>query len=242
MVDPWILFWITASCDNATAVNPNGTKTHLPNDVSTFYIYGNPAFNTGLWNLRNLISWLIIFLVVPFNKIPLFSKDLITLITSFISLFANVNREPLLRILSPTRTRKFSKSFVHLAVSFFIYSFLYDPNTVYANVTGVSVVLLGSGTPKYSRNPPNCTILDKWVFDNSILSNEPFAKAWQSLKTCVSFNNNFYRKLVSSLEPSITFDETFKVTSVQCFLPDFVWIGQFYIQSVILNHIMVISY
>ena len=39
---------------------------------------------------RNPPSWLVIFLVVPCNKITLFSKDLITLIRFFISLFVRV--------------------------------------------------------------------------------------------------------------------------------------------------------
>ena len=38
------------------------------------------------------------FLVAPFNKIPLFSKDLIILIMSFISLCVRVIPEPLLDV------------------------------------------------------------------------------------------------------------------------------------------------
>ena len=40
------------------------------------------------------------------------------------------------------------------------------------------------------RNPPNCIILDNWVFENVILSYEPFAKALQIFETCVLVNNN----------------------------------------------------
>ena len=35
-------------------------------------------------------------------------------------------------------------------------------------------------------NPPNCTILDDWVFESFILADEAFAKALQSFETSVS--------------------------------------------------------
>ena len=51
-----------------------------------------------------------------------------------------------------------------------------------------------------NRNPHNCIILNNWVFENFILADKPFAKAEQSLVTCVSVNNSLYGKLVSLLE------------------------------------------
>ena len=71
------------------------------------------------------------------------------------------------------------------------------------------------------KNPPSCTFLDSWVFDNFILVDEPFAKTLRSLETCVSVNSNLYGKLVSSLQSAITFDEIFKVTSVLFIIPGF---------------------
>ena len=68
------------------------------------------------------------------------------------------------------------------------------------------------------RTPSDCTILDSWVFDNFILADELFTKALWALETCLSVNN-LCQILVSSLEPPITFDERFKVTSVP--FPDF---------------------
>ena len=53
-----------------------------------------------------------------------------------------------------------------------------------------------------------------------MLVDELFAKALRSFKTYL-FNNHLYEKLVSSLELRITFDERFKVTSVQFFIIDF---------------------
>ena len=68
-----------------------------------------------------------------------------------------------------------------------------------------------------NRNPPNCTILDNWVLENFILTDESFAKALQTFEAGVSVNNILSRKLVSSLEFPIKFDERFKVTSAPFF-------------------------
>ena len=51
-----------------------------------------------------------------------------------------------------------------------------------------------------------------------MLADKPFAKALQILETCVSVNNNFGRRLVSSLEFPIKFDERLKITSVPFFI------------------------
>ena len=50
---------------------------------------------------------------------------------------------------------------------------------------------------------------------------ESFPKALLNFESCVLVNNNLCRKLVSSLELSIKFDETFSVTSVPFFIADF---------------------
>ena len=111
-------FWIAASVAGAAAVNPNGTKALLANGVTTSFINGKSVVINGLRKLRNPASWLLTFLVVPFNKIPLFSKDLISFIVSFILLFATVIPEteiaeiPFLTflpvILSPVSARRLS--------------------------------------------------------------------------------------------------------------------------------------
>ena len=54
-----------------------------------------------------------------------------------------------------------------------------------------------------------------------MLADEPFARALQSLETCVLVNNNLCGKLVLSLELPTTFDESFKITSLPFFVPDF---------------------
>ena len=89
-----LFFLIVASVADAVAVNPNGINTLLANGVITFFINGRPTFTNGARNLSNLPSCIIILAVVSFNKIPRFSKDLITFIISFISLFVSVIPEP----------------------------------------------------------------------------------------------------------------------------------------------------
>ena len=50
------------------------------------------------------------------------------------------------------------------------------------------------------RNCLDRTILDSWVFDNFIVTDELFLIALRRLETCVSVNNNLCGKLISSLE------------------------------------------
>ena len=74
---------------------------------------------------------------------------------------------------------------------------------------------------KVPRNPPNYTVLDNWVFNNFILSDELFAKVLQSPETCLSLSNNLCGKLVSSLESPVTSDGRFRVTWVPLFFSSF---------------------
>ena len=68
-----MVLYLAASAADPAAVNPNGIKKLLANRVNRIFIKGKPAVFNGLWKLRNLPSWLVIFLVVPFNRIPVFS-------------------------------------------------------------------------------------------------------------------------------------------------------------------------
>ena len=68
------------------------------------------------------------------------------------------------------------------------------------------------------------------IFDDFMLAEKPFAKAYQSFKTCTLVNNNLWWKLFSSLESPTTFDGIFKVNSVPFFIPDFnLLTRQFYV-------------
>ena len=89
-----MFFWIAASAADILADNPSEIKTFSSNEVSTLFINGTPAAANGLRKLRNPPSWVLISVEVPFDSIPLFSKDLFTFIISFISLFVRVISEP----------------------------------------------------------------------------------------------------------------------------------------------------
>ena len=97
--DPWILFiyffQIAASVADIAADNPNYNKTLLARVISTLFINDKSVVISGLSKIKNHPSWVVIFVVVPFYKIPLFFKELITLI-SFISLFVRVISEPVI--------------------------------------------------------------------------------------------------------------------------------------------------
>ena len=57
--------------------------------------------------------------------------------------------------------------------------------------------LLANGSIK---NPPDCSILCNWVFDNFILADEPFGEVLRSFETCVWVNSNSCGKLFLSLD------------------------------------------
>ena len=82
---------------------------------------------------------------------------------------------------------------------------------------GLSTFLI-KGKPRFSTGPkslpknlPDYPISSNWVFNNFILTEEPFTKALWSLKTCILANNNLCGKLVSPLESLTIFDESFKL-------------------------------
>ena len=70
------------SVAGAFAVNLNGNNTLLANGASAIFINGKHAVINDLKKMKKALFWLILLLVVPFNKIPLFYKYLITFIIS----------------------------------------------------------------------------------------------------------------------------------------------------------------
>ena len=56
--------------------------------------------------------------------------------------------------------------------------------------------VFSNGPSNLPRNPPDCIILDNWVFDNLISVDKWFAKAWRIFATCLLVNNNLSGKLV----------------------------------------------
>ena len=103
--NPKTFFWIAASIANADAVSPNGAKTFLANYVSMFFVNGTAILINGARNLSNPPSWLLILLVVHFNKIPLFSKVIITLLIYFVSFFVSTIPQPLISLIAKTLSK-----------------------------------------------------------------------------------------------------------------------------------------
>ena len=117
--------------------------------------------------------------------------------------------------LSHASIKRFYLLFLYFLVSVLLNPFEYDSRTFNEKLTKLCKPDI---IPDISViNPPDCIILDNWVFENFILANEPFAKALQIFETYKSVNNNFCGILVSSLGFSIKFDGRFKVTSVPFF-------------------------
>ena len=100
-----------------------------------------------------------------------------------------------------------------------------NPNGINTILANGLIIFDIKGNPVFSngrnnlpKNPPDCIILDNWVFDNLILADEVFAETFWRFKTCLLVNNNLWGKLVS-LSP-IIFDDNFKTTSFSLFIAD----------------------
>ena len=76
-----------------------------------------------------------------------------------------------------------------------------------------------NGPRSLPTNPPDCTILDNWVFYNLISVDDLLIKALRIFVTCLLVNDNLWGKLVSSLP--IVFDDNLKNTPVSFFIADF---------------------
>ena len=75
-------------------------------------------------------------------------------------------------------------------------------------------------------NPPDCLILDSWVCENFVLSDELLAFiSFTKTQNFVLVNNSLCGKLVSLLELPIRFHERFKVTLVPYFFSDYNILG-----------------
>ena len=71
------------------------------------------------------------------------------------------------------------------------------------------------------RNSRDCIILDNRAFDSLISVDDLPTKALRRFTTCVLVNNNLRRKLVSSLELPVIFDDYLKTASVSFFVANF---------------------
>ena len=92
-------------------------ETLLTEGVSSFFTNGKPSVINRLKKLRNPLPIVVIFILVPLNKIPLFSRELITSTIFFMSLRVSVIPEPQFF----TRIIHDIKKFISL---FFLYNIL----------------------------------------------------------------------------------------------------------------------
>ena len=76
-----------------------------------------------------------------------------------------------------------------------------------------------NGPRSLPKKPPDCIILDIWVFDKLISVDKLFAKALRRFAAYLLVNNNLRGKLVSSWP--VIFDDNLKTTSDSFFIADF---------------------
>ena len=81
-------FSIAASAVYIAAGNPNAIKALLTKIVSTHFMNSKPTVINDLRKIKRPPFQQLIFWIVTFNKIPLFSQDLITIIISLLFHFS----------------------------------------------------------------------------------------------------------------------------------------------------------
>ena len=103
--------------------------------------------------------------------------------------------------------------------------------------------VFSNGPSNLPRNPPDCMILDNWVYDKLTCVDEWFAKALGRFATCLLVNNKLWGILVS-LSP-IIFGDSLKTTSISFFIADFnllsVELDSFTFKTIVLRHFMLIK-
>ena len=77
------------------------------------------------------------------------------------------------------------------------------------------------GRKSLPRNYSDCIILDDGVFNNFMLADKLLAKVLRWFEACLSVSNNLWKKLVSSMELPIIFNDSCRVTSVAFYNTDF---------------------
>ena len=202
--------------------------------MSTLFINYKPTIIDGIRKFGNRPYWLAIFLAVSLNDILLFSKDLITFWSSLIKVIPEpVTDELQLLIflpitLIPASTRI---SLFNFSVPVIFNSFANELMLTNDVIFLIGVIGRPNTSIETNRNYPNWKILENWIFEDIILADEPFAKAWQIFENCVWVNNNLshHWNLQSNLMKQLHF-----------FVADFDLLGyqwdNFTFTSVILSH------
>ena len=83
--NPAIFHWIATSVADIPVLNSNENKTFQAIDVGALFVNGKATVVNGLRKLGNYPSWLVLFLVDSFDKLPRIFEWF------FISLFLKVN-------------------------------------------------------------------------------------------------------------------------------------------------------
>ena len=117
----------------------------------------------------------------PFNNKPESSRDS-TIFMSFISSFNHP--EPKIFLCIPASATAVNPNGIKTLSANGLITFLINDNPVF-NKRPRSI----------PRNPPDCIVLDNWVFNNLISVDELFAKALRRFATCLLVNNNSCGKL-----------------------------------------------
>ena len=171
-----------------------------------YQIKRNPTF-------CSLASFWIISLT-PFNNEPESSKDLTILIMPSISSFDIISvavPDPKIFLCIPASVADaavVNPNKIKMLLANGLIAFIINSSPVFNNVPR-----------SLSRNPPDCIVLDSWVFDNLISIDALFAKTLHRLATCLLVNN-LLGKLVSSSELRIFYDNL-KTTSALFFIAAF---------------------
>ena len=101
-----------------------------------------------------------------------------------------------------------------------------NPNGMKTLLANALITFFINGNPVFSsnglrsliRNPPDCIVFGKWVFDSLILAGELLAKTLRRFATCLLVINNLCGKLVSLSKLPTIFDDNLKITLVSFLL------------------------
>ena len=136
--------------------------------MTTIFINSKPTVINGITKkMRNPPSWLVIFVVIYFHKILLFSEDLITFI-----IFWSIRLSP---------------AFAKIYLFNFLAPIFFGSFTI-ERINRIIPLLNIISDGRLYMNPLKCTNLDDWVFKTFILVDETFAKALRMFETCISVN------------------------------------------------------
>ena len=141
--------------------------------------------------MKNLSSWLVIYLVVTFNKIPLVFEDLMNFkISLFHCLLASVMSLGVLNFFTKNIYSRISKNIIRFPLyRFFVYYYFFKIHVISFSWKWINDLIWIRSITRH-QNYPKLYHLDSWVFENFMLADESFAKALRIFQICVLVNHN----------------------------------------------------